>query len=49
MTAIEEMTAMKIFCSDKTGTLILNKLSVDKNQKDLSRHKNINRKHKNRN
>lgn len=31
MTAIEEMAAMNILCSDKTGTLTLNKLSVDKN------------------
>lgn len=41
MTAIEEMAALKILCSDKTGTLTLNKLSVDRNQKDLSRHKDI--------
>ncbi|KAI5406739.1 Co-chaperone, variant 4, partial [Lathyrus oleraceus] len=31
MTAIEEMTGMDVLCSDKTGTLTLNKLSVDKN------------------
>ncbi|KAG4128424.1 hypothetical protein ERO13_D09G020100v2 [Gossypium hirsutum] len=31
MTAIEEMAAMDVLCSDKTGTLTLNKLSVDKN------------------
>ncbi|GAA0165672.1 hypothetical protein Leryth_018616 [Lithospermum erythrorhizon] len=31
MTAIEEMAGMDILCSDKTGTLTLNKLSVDKN------------------
>uniref|UniRef100_A0A0D9X5Q5 Plasma membrane ATPase n=1 Tax=Leersia perrieri TaxID=77586 RepID=A0A0D9X5Q5_9ORYZ len=30
MTAIEEMAAMDVLCSDKTGTLTLNKLSVDK-------------------
>ncbi|KAJ7278102.1 hypothetical protein O6H91_08G110900 [Diphasiastrum complanatum] len=30
MTAIEEMAGMDILCSDKTGTLTLNKLSVDK-------------------
>ncbi|XP_040382569.1 plasma membrane ATPase-like [Oryza brachyantha] len=30
MTAIEEMAAMTVLCSDKTGTLTLNKLSVDK-------------------
>lgn len=31
MTAIEEMAGMDVLCSDKTGTLILNKLTVDKN------------------
>jgi P-type E1-E2 ATPase len=31
MTAIEEMAAMDVLCSDKTGTLTLNKLTVDKN------------------
>ncbi|TKY74642.1 ATPase 5 [Spatholobus suberectus] len=31
MTAIEEMAEMDVLCSDKTGTLTLNKLSVDKN------------------
>jgi H+-transporting ATPase len=31
MTAIEEMTGMDVLCSDKTGTLTLNKLNVDKN------------------
>jgi H+-transporting ATPase len=31
MTAIEEMAGMDVICSDKTGTLTLNKLSVDKN------------------
>nr|KJB82864.1 hypothetical protein B456_013G217900 [Gossypium raimondii] len=31
MTAIEEMAGMDILCSDKTGTLTLNKLTVDKN------------------
>uniref|UniRef100_J3L014 Cation-transporting P-type ATPase N-terminal domain-containing protein n=1 Tax=Oryza brachyantha TaxID=4533 RepID=J3L014_ORYBR len=30
MTAIEEMAAMTVLCSDKTGTLTLNKLGVDK-------------------
>uniref|UniRef100_J3LDI7 Plasma membrane ATPase n=1 Tax=Oryza brachyantha TaxID=4533 RepID=J3LDI7_ORYBR len=30
MTAIEEMAAMTALCSDKTGTLTLNKLGVDK-------------------
>ncbi|XP_047152634.1 plasma membrane ATPase 4-like [Vigna umbellata] len=31
MTAIEEMAGMDVLCSDKTGTLTLNKLSVDRN------------------
>ncbi|KEH19962.1 plasma membrane ATPase 4 isoform X1 [Medicago truncatula] len=31
MTAIEEMAGMDVLCSDKTGTLTLNKLSVDTN------------------
>jgi H+-transporting ATPase len=31
MTAIEEMAGMDVLCSDKTGTLTLNKLNVDKN------------------
>ncbi|KAE8708524.1 Plasma membrane ATPase 1 [Hibiscus syriacus] len=30
MTAIEEMKRMDVLCSDKTGTLTLNKLAVDK-------------------
>ncbi|KAL6501865.1 Plasma membrane ATPase 4 [Orobanche gracilis] len=30
MTAIEEMAGMDVLCSDKTGTLTLNKLKVDK-------------------
>ncbi|KAG0473515.1 hypothetical protein HPP92_014895 [Vanilla planifolia] len=30
MTAIEEMAGMDVLCSDKTGTLTLNKLSIDK-------------------
>ncbi|KAE8696142.1 Plasma membrane ATPase [Hibiscus syriacus] len=30
MTAIEEMAGMDVLCSDKTGTLSLNKLTVDK-------------------
>ncbi|XP_041019441.1 plasma membrane ATPase-like [Juglans microcarpa x Juglans regia] len=31
MTAIEEMAGMDVLCSDKTGTLSLNKLIVDRN------------------
>ncbi|XP_042399930.1 plasma membrane ATPase-like [Zingiber officinale] len=31
MTAIEEMAGMDVLCSDKTGTLTLNKFIVDKN------------------
>ncbi|KAL4300259.1 hypothetical protein AHAS_Ahas17G0183000 [Arachis hypogaea] len=31
MTAMEEMARMDVLCSDKTGTLTLNKLTVDKN------------------
>ena len=31
MTATEEMAGMDVLCSDKTGTLTLNKLTVDKN------------------
>ncbi|KAG7557483.1 P-type ATPase, partial [Arabidopsis suecica] len=31
ITAIEKMAGMDVLCSDKTGTLTLNKLSVDKN------------------
>ena len=31
MIAIEEMAGMDALCSDKTGTLTLNKLTVDKN------------------
>jgi len=30
MTAIEEMAGMTVLCSDKTGTLTINKLSVDR-------------------
>lgn len=30
MSAVEEMAGMDVLCSDKTGTLTLNKLSVDK-------------------
>ncbi|CAK4854112.1 unnamed protein product, partial [Aphanomyces euteiches] len=29
LTSIEEMASMEVLCSDKTGTLTLNKLSVD--------------------
>ncbi|KAJ3677273.1 hypothetical protein LUZ60_002997 [Juncus effusus] len=35
MTAIEEMAGMDVLCSDKTGTLTLNKLTVDKNLIEL--------------
>jgi H+-transporting ATPase len=35
MTAIEEMAGMDVLCSDKTGTLTLNKLTVDKNLVDV--------------
>lgn len=31
MTAIEEMAGMDVLCCDKTGTLTLNSLTVDKN------------------
>jgi H+-transporting ATPase len=31
MSAVEEMAGMDILCSDKTGTLTLNKLTVDVN------------------
>ncbi|KAI3917644.1 hypothetical protein MKW98_021406 [Papaver atlanticum] len=42
MTAIEELAGMDVLCSDKTGTLTLNKLSVDKTlvevfKKDVSK------------
>lgn len=30
MTAIEEMAGMDVLCSDKTGTLTLKKLTMDK-------------------
>jgi H+-transporting ATPase len=32
MSAVEEMASMDILCSDKTGTLTLNKLSIDPQQ-----------------
>ncbi|KAG2252663.1 hypothetical protein Bca52824_082799 [Brassica carinata] len=35
MTAIEEMAGMDVLCSDKTGTLTLNKLTVDKSMEQL--------------
>ncbi|XP_054789933.1 plasma membrane ATPase 1-like [Prosopis cineraria] len=35
MTAIEEMAGMDVLCSDKTGTLTLNKLTVDRNLIDV--------------
>ena len=31
MTAIVEMVGIDVLCNDKTGTLTLNKLTVDKN------------------
>ncbi|CAN6459760.1 unnamed protein product [Victoria cruziana] len=36
MTAIEEMAGMDVLCSDKTGTLTLNKLTIDKNLIEVS-------------
>lgn len=39
MTAIEEMAGMDVLCSDKTGTLTLNKLTVDKNLIEVSSRK----------
>ena len=36
MTAIEEMAGMDVLCSDKTGTLTLNKLTVDKTLIEVS-------------
>lgn len=36
MTAIEEMAGMDVLCSDKTGTLTLNKLTVDKNMIEVT-------------
>lgn len=39
MTAIEEMAGMDVLCSDKTGTLTLNKLTVDKNLIEVSEQK----------
>lgn len=41
MTAIEEMAGMDVLCSDKTGTLTLNKLSVDKSLIEVSDKENI--------
>ena len=35
MTAIEEMAGMDMLCSDKTGTLTLNRLTVDKNMIEI--------------
>lgn len=37
MTAIEEMAGMDVLCSDKTGTLTLNKLTVDKSLIEVSK------------
>jgi len=36
MTAIEEMAGMDVLCSDKTGTLTLNILTVDKSLVEVS-------------
>src|SRR5687767_7904111 len=41
MTAIEEMAGMDILCSDKTGTLTLNKLTVDKNLIEVGNQDNV--------
>jgi H+-transporting ATPase len=41
MTAIEEMAGMDVLCSDKTGTLTLNKLTVDKNLIDVRKNKSL--------
>ena len=41
MTAIEEMAAMDVLCSDKTGTLTLNKLTVDRNLIEARRKKHM--------
>ncbi|KAF7849778.1 hypothetical protein BT93_L0297 [Corymbia citriodora subsp. variegata] len=38
MTAIEEMAGMDVLCSDKTGTLTLNKLTVDRNLIEVFTH-----------
>ena len=35
MTAIEEMAGMDVLCSDKTGTLTLNKLTVDRSMVEV--------------
>lgn len=41
MTAIEEMAGMDVLCSDKTGTLTLNKLTVDKNLIEVGNQDNV--------
>ena len=38
MIGIEEMAGIDVLCSDKTGTLTLNKLTVDKNLIGLDTH-----------
>lgn len=38
MTAIEEIAGMDILCSDKTGTLTLNHLRIDKNLIEVIHH-----------
>ena len=35
MTAVEEMAGMDVLCSDKIGTLTLNKLTIDKSIIDV--------------
>lgn len=37
MTAIEELAGMDVLCSDKTGTLTLNRLTVDRNLIEVSK------------
>lgn len=43
MTAIEEMAGMDVLCSDKTGTLTLNKLTVDRNLIEVGSRGTLNR------
>lgn len=39
ITAIEELAGMDILCTDKTGTLTLNRLTVDKDLIEARTHK----------